>query len=138
MASRPHSLVFSFSIVGLEENSDGGLVVKMIALGRYGALQEHVFAFQASLSCLTCNRMVTTWKSHAIEQHMQIKPMFRRLWFYTLMVLFATLFVKPAFRNLICNGLVLAEDGRKMSKNFLLSVSLGRTASLKLLMRYPL
>ncbi|KAG5547967.1 hypothetical protein RHGRI_013605 [Rhododendron griersonianum] len=39
-----------------------------------------------------------------------------RGWFYTLMVLSTALFGKPAFRNLICNGLVLAEDGRKMSK----------------------
>lgn len=36
--------------------------------------------------------------------------------FYTLMVLSTALFKKPAFRNLICNGLVLAEDGKKMSK----------------------
>ncbi|KAF3455800.1 hypothetical protein FNV43_RR00442 [Rhamnella rubrinervis] len=40
-----------------------------------------------------------------------------RGWFYTLMVLSTALFGKPAFRNLICNGLVLAEDGRKMSKS---------------------
>lgn len=32
------------------------------------------------------------------------------------MVLSTALFQKPAFRNLICNGLVLAEDGKKMSK----------------------
>ena len=32
------------------------------------------------------------------------------------MVLSTALFNKPAFKNLICNGLVLAEDGRKMSK----------------------
>lgn len=37
--------------------------------------------------------------------------------FYTLMVLSTALFGKPAFRNLICNGLVLAEDGKKMSKS---------------------
>jgi len=36
--------------------------------------------------------------------------------FYTLMVLSTALFDKPAFRNLICNGLVLAADGKKMSK----------------------
>lgn len=36
--------------------------------------------------------------------------------FYTLMVLSTALFDKPAFQNLICNGLVLAEDGKKMSK----------------------
>ncbi|XP_038715850.1 isoleucine--tRNA ligase, cytoplasmic-like isoform X2 [Tripterygium wilfordii] len=40
-----------------------------------------------------------------------------RGWFYTLMVLSTALFGKPAFRNLICNGHVLAEDGKKMSKS---------------------
>jgi isoleucyl-tRNA synthetase len=39
-----------------------------------------------------------------------------RGWFYTLMVLSVALFDKPAFRNVIVNGLVLASDGRKMSK----------------------
>ena len=39
-----------------------------------------------------------------------------RGWFYTLMVLSTALFDKPAFKNVIVNGLVLAEDGRKMSK----------------------
>jgi len=39
-----------------------------------------------------------------------------RGWFYTLMVLSTALFDKPAFKNLICNGLVLAPDGKKMSK----------------------
>jgi isoleucyl-tRNA synthetase len=39
-----------------------------------------------------------------------------RGWFYTLMVLGTVLFDKPAFRNVVVNGLVLAEDGQKMSK----------------------
>jgi isoleucyl-tRNA synthetase len=39
-----------------------------------------------------------------------------RGWFYTLMVLSVALFDKPAFRNVVVNGLVLAADGRKMSK----------------------
>jgi isoleucyl-tRNA synthetase len=39
-----------------------------------------------------------------------------RGWFYTLHVLAAHLFDKPAFENLIVNGLVLASDGKKMSK----------------------
>jgi len=39
-----------------------------------------------------------------------------RGWFYTLMVLSTALFDKPAFQNLVCNGLVLASDGKKMSK----------------------
>jgi isoleucyl-tRNA synthetase len=40
-----------------------------------------------------------------------------RGWFYTLMVLSAALFGRPAFRNVIVNGIVLAEDGKKMSKS---------------------
>jgi isoleucyl-tRNA synthetase len=39
-----------------------------------------------------------------------------RGWFYTLLVLSTLLFDKPPFKNLIVNGLVLAEDGKKMSK----------------------
>ena len=39
-----------------------------------------------------------------------------RGWFYTLMVLSTLLFDRPAFQNLVCNGLVLAADGKKMSK----------------------
>ena len=39
-----------------------------------------------------------------------------RGWFYTLMVLSTALFDKPAFQNVIVNGLVLASDGKKMSK----------------------
>lgn len=40
-----------------------------------------------------------------------------RGWFYTLLVLSTALFEKPAFKNCIVNGLVLAEDGKKMSKS---------------------
>ena len=39
-----------------------------------------------------------------------------RGWFYTLTVLAAALYDKPAFKNVIVNGMVLAEDGKKMSK----------------------
>ncbi|MCK5843962.1 MAG: isoleucine--tRNA ligase, partial [Victivallales bacterium] len=39
-----------------------------------------------------------------------------RGWFYTLVVLGAALFDKPPFNNVIVNGLILAEDGQKMSK----------------------
>jgi len=40
-----------------------------------------------------------------------------RGWFYTLTVLAAALFKKPAFKNCVVNGLVLAADGKKMSKS---------------------
>ncbi len=39
-----------------------------------------------------------------------------RGWFYTLHVLANSLFDKPAFKNVIVNGTMLAEDGQKMSK----------------------
>ncbi|MFH1631812.1 MAG: isoleucine--tRNA ligase [bacterium] len=39
-----------------------------------------------------------------------------RGWFYTLHVLSNALFQMPAFKNVIVNGIVLAEDGKKMSK----------------------
>ena len=39
-----------------------------------------------------------------------------RGWFYTLTVLAAALYEKPAFRNVIVNGMVMAGDGKKMSK----------------------
>ncbi|XP_057335552.1 isoleucine--tRNA ligase, cytoplasmic-like [Microplitis mediator] len=40
-----------------------------------------------------------------------------RGWFYTLLVISTALFDKPPFKNLVCNGLVLAADGQKMSKS---------------------
>lgn len=39
-----------------------------------------------------------------------------RGWFYTLTVISSALFGRPAFKNVIVNGIVLAEDGQKMSK----------------------
>ena len=40
-----------------------------------------------------------------------------RGWFYTLMVLSVGIFGVSAFKNVIVNGMVLAEDGKKMSKS---------------------
>ena len=40
-----------------------------------------------------------------------------RGWFYTLMVIGTAVFDKAPFQNVIVNGLVLAEDGEKMSKS---------------------
>jgi isoleucyl-tRNA synthetase len=39
-----------------------------------------------------------------------------RGWFYTLSIISTALFAKPAFKNVVVNGLVLAQDGKKMSK----------------------
>ncbi|MBM3694462.1 MAG: isoleucine--tRNA ligase [Actinobacteria bacterium] len=40
-----------------------------------------------------------------------------RGWFYTLLVLSTALFDRAPFRNCVVNGLILSEDGRKMSKS---------------------
>jgi isoleucyl-tRNA synthetase len=40
-----------------------------------------------------------------------------RGWFYTLMVLSTALFNKPAFKNCMVNGILLGDDGKKMSKS---------------------
>ena len=40
-----------------------------------------------------------------------------RGWFYTLHVLATALFGRPAFENCVVSGMILAEDGRKMSKS---------------------
>lgn len=40
-----------------------------------------------------------------------------RGWFYTLMVMGTGLFNQSPYKNVVVNGLVLAEDGRKMSKS---------------------
>ena len=40
-----------------------------------------------------------------------------RGWFYSLTVLAAALFDRPAFKNCVVNGLILASDGKKMSKS---------------------
>lgn len=40
-----------------------------------------------------------------------------RGWFYTLHVLATALFDRPAFRSVMCHGIVLGDDGRKASKS---------------------
>ncbi len=40
-----------------------------------------------------------------------------RGWFYTLMVIGTALFDQAPFKNVVVNGLILAEDGKKMSKS---------------------
>jgi isoleucyl-tRNA synthetase len=40
-----------------------------------------------------------------------------RGWFYTMHVLATALFDRPAFRNCVCHGVVLGDDGQKMSKS---------------------
>ena len=42
-----------------------------------------------------------------------------RGWFYTLNVLSTALYNRPAYKNVIVSGLILAEDGKKMSKRLM-------------------
>lgn len=41
-----------------------------------------------------------------------------RAWFYVLHVIAAAIYGKPAFKNVVVNGVILGTDGRKMSKNY--------------------
>ena len=41
-----------------------------------------------------------------------------RAWFYVLHVIGAALYDAPAFKNVLVSGVILGDDGRKMSKNF--------------------
>lgn len=61
--------------------------------------------------------------AQAIDQHLQYPADFiaegvdqTRGWFYTLHVISTLLFDRPAFKNVISNGLVLDKQGQKMSK----------------------
>ena len=57
------------------------------------------------------------------------------------MVLSTALFDKPAFKSLVCNGLILAEDGKKMSKrlrNYPVSTPLALSFHLSLILRNSL
>lgn len=54
------------------------------------------------------NRFPADFIAEAIDQ--------TRGWFYTLHVLASALFDKPAFKNVICSGWIVAADGEKLSK----------------------
>lgn len=64
------------------------------------------------------------YAQHATKSETQLPANFiaeaqdqTRGWFYTLHVLATALFDQPAFERVVCSGLVLAEDGQKMSKS---------------------
>jgi isoleucyl-tRNA synthetase len=62
-----------------------------------GSVERFERAFPADFSC------------EAIDQ--------TRGWFYTLMAIGTLVFDSPTYRNVLCLGHILAEDGRKMSKH---------------------
>ena len=72
----------------------------------------------------TDNYVFDNYQSKLIRQTFKILPADfisegldqTRGWFYTLLILSASLFDIIPFKNVIVNGLILAEDGKKMSK----------------------
>lgn len=69
--------------------------------------QNH-YPFDATKKAYVENNLPAEFIAEGLDQ--------TRGWFYTLHVLSTALFDRPAFSNVIVNGMVLAEDGKKMSK----------------------
>lgn len=70
--------------------------------------QDH-YPFDAARAAQWGDRFPARFIAEGLDQ--------TRGWFYTLLVLSTALFDAPPFKNCIVNGLVLAEDGSKMSKS---------------------
>ena len=70
--------------------------------------QDH-YPFDAARAAQWGDRFPAQFIAEGLDQ--------TRGWFYTLLVLSTALFDAPPFKNCIVNGLVLAEDGSKMSKS---------------------
>lgn len=69
---------------------------------------EHHYPFEASDTFLK-DKFPAQFIAEGLDQ--------TRGWFYSLIVLGTALFGKSPYENVIVNGLVLAEDGKKMSKS---------------------
>jgi isoleucyl-tRNA synthetase len=69
--------------------------------------QNH-YPFEASKTAYVEQNLPADFIAEGLDQ--------TRGWFYTLHVLSTALFDRPAFKNVIVNGLILAADGKKMSK----------------------
>ncbi len=69
---------------------------------------NHPFAYQYDQKMYSPKGFPADFIAEGIDQ--------TRGWFYTLTVLSSALYQQPAFHHCVVNGIVLAEDGRKMSK----------------------
>lgn len=127
------------SVAELEKMSGGNLPL------RDGELDLHKpYIDEITIECPKCNRQVSRipevldcWFESGAMPYAQLHYPFEnkeefeknfpaefiaegvdqtRGWFYTLHVLATILFDKPAFKNVIVNGTLLAEDGEKLSK----------------------
>ena len=73
-----------------------------------GSMPYAQFHYPSENVDLTMERFPADFISEGLDQ--------TRGWFYTLNVLSVALFGECAFKNVIVNGIILAEDGQKMSK----------------------
>lgn len=69
---------------------------------------QHHYPFENNENLMLNNEHLSDFVVEGLDQC--------RGWFYTMMVLSTALFNKPAFKNVICTGLILAKDGKKISK----------------------
>ena len=70
---------------------------------------QHHYPFAMNEERFTSEHFPAQFIAESVDQ--------TRGWFYSMMVLGVALFGKSPFENAITNGLVLAEDGKKMSKS---------------------
>ena len=110
--SMPYGTVGRIGIVELLEkhckNPDSGLFMDLNS-NPYIQTDENIFDDSIMKSIRKRHQILPAdFIAEGIDQ--------TRGWFYTLLVLSASLFDMIPFKNVIVNGLVLAEDGKKMSK----------------------
>jgi isoleucyl-tRNA synthetase len=94
--SMPYGSIARVGIVELLMNSDTGIQ------------QENGSPYIVTKDGIKHNILPADFIAEGLDQ--------TRGWFYTLLVLSASLFNQIPFKNVIVNGLILAEDGKKMSK----------------------
>lgn len=75
-------------------------------MGNYGSVRKSLFEIEAVGGNF---RFPADFIAEGLDQ--------TRGWFYTLLILGTALFDNTPFMNVIVNGLILAEDGKKMSKS---------------------
>jgi isoleucyl-tRNA synthetase len=70
---------------------------------------QHHYPFSCNTEKFAAEKFPAQFIAEGLDQ--------TRGWFYSLIVLGTALFLKSPYENVIVNGLVLAEDGKKMSKS---------------------
>ncbi len=102
--SMPYGALDGIGIVELLRNSEKGIEYELDQLGSQLGPLPFIKTFDGKIHKI----LPADFIAEGLDQ--------TRGWFYTLLVLSTALFNTIPFRNVIVNGLVLAEDGKKMSK----------------------